>query len=96
MGTRRENRPVSMTVANGLLTLEMRLPCARPAEPRARDPPSPSRGSHQRYPGGLRSACHDKPAREDLPLRKAQNGERRCDNIASPERRTRKASPSYS
>ena len=29
----------------------------------------------------------------DLPLRKAPNGERRCDNIASPKRWTRKASP---
>ncbi len=69
MGTRRENRPVSMTVANGLPTLDIRPPCARPAEPRARDPPSLRRWSHERQ--GLRRTCHGQPAREDLPLHKA-------------------------
>ena len=48
MGTRRENRPVSITGVNGLLTLDLRLPGARPAQPRARDPPSPCRRSYQR------------------------------------------------
>jgi hypothetical protein len=39
METRRENRPVFMTVARGLLTLDMRLSVARAAKPCARDPP---------------------------------------------------------
>jgi hypothetical protein len=36
------------------------------------------------------------PRGEDLPALTAANEERRCGNIASPERRTREASPSYS
>jgi hypothetical protein len=46
MGTRRENRPVSMIVASGLLTPDMRLPVARSTKPCARDPPLPGLGSH--------------------------------------------------
>jgi hypothetical protein len=91
VGTRRENRPVSLTIAGGLFTLDTRFPRARPAEPRARGPPSPRRGSHQRYDRGLRGGVKANPAREDLPRRQATNGERRCVNIASPERRTRRS-----
>ena len=82
METRQENPPVSMS---GL----------RSAEPCARDPPPACRGvtnAASRAFGG----CHGNPPGEDLPKCKASNRERRCDNIASPERRTREASPSYS
>jgi hypothetical protein len=98
METRLENRPVPMAGASGLLTLDMRLPRTQSAKPRARDPPSPRRparvtnATSKAWP----RAPHSKPAGGNLPAPKATNGERRCDNIASPERRTREASPSYS
>lgn len=96
METRQENRPVFMTGTSSLLTPGVRLPGARSAEPCARDPPTLRCGGYQRCQQGLRRARHGNPPGEDLPTCKAANGERRCDNIASPERRTREASPSYS
>ena len=44
METEQENRPVFMTGASVLLTLDMRLPGARSAEPCARAPPTLRRG----------------------------------------------------
>jgi hypothetical protein len=88
METEQENRPVFMTGARAPLTPDMRLPGARSAEPCARDPPTLCRGGYQRFQQGLRRACHGNPPGEDLPTCKAANGERRCVNIASPERRT--------
>lgn len=97
METRQENRPVSMGGTSALLELAMRILGVRSAEPCARDPPSACREGYQRCHQGLQRACHGTRLGEDLPEGKASNGERRCDNIASPERRTRKkASPSYS
>ena len=96
METRQENRPVSMSGASALLKLTMRLLGVRSAEPCARDPPQHAAGvtnAASRAFGGRATATR---LGEDLPKCKASNGERRCDNIASPERRTREASPSYS
>jgi hypothetical protein len=77
METRRENRPVPMTVASGLLTLDMRLPGAWPAKPCARDPPSPpQRRSYQRYQQGLRRACYGKLARGRPPHMEGHKAER--------------------
>lgn len=92
METRRENRPVFMTVARGLLTLDMRLSVARAAKPCARDPPR--RAARYNAPQhGLRAGV---PRQTLHPHPRPHSGERRCSNIASPERRTREASPSYS
>lgn len=92
METRRENRSVSMIVASGLLTRGTRLPRARPTEPHARAPPGHA-AELRALLTRLASAASPQTAREDLPLRKAVNGERRCYNIASPDRRTLEASP---
>jgi hypothetical protein len=51
MKTRRQNRPVSITVAIGLLTPDMGLSVARSAKPCARDPPR----ELQRCQQGLRA-----------------------------------------
>jgi hypothetical protein len=91
MGTRRENRPVSITGACGLLTLDMRLPGTRFTKPCARDPPSLRRRSYQAT-SRARGACRAKPARGRPPRSQGhKRGERRCSNIASPACRTRRS-----
>jgi hypothetical protein len=89
MGTRRENRPVLMAAVDRRSTLATRLPGAWSAKPSARDPPSQRLGvaSATNKAGGL--VGHAKPPDKATP--KATNGKRRCANIASPERRTRKS-----
>ena len=94
METRRENRPAPIIVASGLLTSDMRLSVALSAKPCARDPPRPASYNAASRPraGVPRQTLQGKTSPHPRP----QSGERRCSNIASPERRTRKASPSYS
>jgi hypothetical protein len=97
METRRENRPVSLTVASGPLTPDMMLSVARSAKPCARDPPPP-RPQATTLPAGPRAggrATANPPGKTSRHPR-PQNREGRCDNIAPPERRTSKASPRYS
>ena len=69
METRRQNRPVSMTVASGLLTPDMRLSVAQSAKPCARDPPR--RASYNAASRACGRACHGNPPGEDLPTPEA-------------------------
>lgn len=104
MKTRRRNRPVFITVVSSLLAVDIRLPVGASETPRARDPPLPGRRSHQHHRYGCGGSATANLASK-LPTPRPEPGttsppkakrERRCDNIASPERRTREASPSYS
>jgi hypothetical protein len=97
METRRENRPVSRTCASSLLTPDVRLLCARRTEPHARSPPRTAPLESRALLNAACSGCATaNPPGKTSRCTRPQSGERRCDNIASPERRTRKASPSYS
>jgi hypothetical protein len=105
MRTRQRNRPVPTGFAADLLALDVGLSSARSPKPCARGPPSPYRRSHQRHRYGCGGSATSNPAGKDLPTPRPEPGitsppkakwERRCYNIASPERRTREASPSYS
>lgn len=96
METRREIRPVSMTVASGPLTPDMMLSVAQSAKPCARDPPLP-RPQVTTLPAGPRAGALRQTLRgRPLYTRGHKNREGRCDNIAPPERRTSTASPRYS
>jgi hypothetical protein len=90
MGTSQRNRLVSETAVHGPLPPCLGWPECRPAKPRARDPPR-----HAVKASSIATmACAGHPyahsAREPAP-HTAANEERRCSNIASPERRTRKS-----
>jgi hypothetical protein len=69
METRRRNRPVSVTVANGLLRPDMRLSVAWSAKPCARDPPR--RASDNAASKACGRPCHGKPPGKDLPAPEA-------------------------
>ena len=95
MGTRLRNRPVSTAVANRPRTLETGLPGAHSARPCARDPPSSvPRVSYQSNQQAANVPWHTRHGK--TPGHSRPKGKRRCSNIASPQRRTREASPSYS
>jgi hypothetical protein len=61
MKTRRRNRPVFITVVSSLPAVETRLHVAASETPRARDPPSPGRRSHQRHPYGCGGSATANP-----------------------------------
>ena len=92
MGISQGSRLVSTNAASGPLLLGLGLPGARSGMPCARGPPcvtSPEAvAALPRWPAAARYARN--PLGEDLPAHMAINGERRCANIASPERRTRR------
>lgn len=67
MKTRRRNRPVFITVVSSLLAVETRLRVEASETPRARDPPSPGRRSHQRHPYGCGGLPRQIPAGERPP-----------------------------
>jgi hypothetical protein len=96
METRRQNRPVSMTAAIGLLTPDMGLSVARSTKPCARDPPRRA-ARVQRCQQGLRAGVPRQTLQgKTSPHPRPQSGERRRSNVASPGSRTREASPSNS
>jgi hypothetical protein len=89
MRTSERNRLVSANAAEGPLSPGPGCSVHTSAKPCARDPPECC-VRHRHYQDGLRRARHAPGPVGDFP-RTAANEERRCANIASPERRTRKS-----
>lgn len=63
MEIRRRNRPVFITVVSSLLAVDIRLRVGAAETPRARDPPSPGRRSHQHHRYGCGGSATANPGR---------------------------------
>lgn len=91
MGTRRGNRPVSITVAGALSTLGAGHPGVRSAAPCARDPPSPVRRDLPPIPAAACGPAAANPPEEDLLAPRVKKKGEAIATSPLPKRRTRKS-----